>query len=170
MNSAQFLAHRGLKVTTSGGCVPGSEIFVLRAVSEHHPCSNGQGGGMGAWSGRSCPGSLWNWWKMKRCWSRWGPEANGCTVRCGLGEDGGDLGAVDAQEGFWDPELSVEVSGLPLLVGVCQHEWSHGSFIASPERFSIDFHCSSREGCHRVGKQHETNGFGRGRKKLPLLL
>lgn len=55
----------------------------------------------------------------------------------------GRSGCCRCTGGIWDPELSVEVSGLPLLVGVCQLEWSHGSSIASPEQFSIDFHCSS---------------------------
>lgn len=45
--------------------------------------------------------------------------------------DGGSLGAVQSQEGFEILIMSMEVSEPPLLVGVCQLEWSHGSSIAS---------------------------------------
>lgn len=45
--------------------------------------------------------------------------------------NGGGLGAVQSQEGFQMLIVSMEVSELPLLVGVCQLEWSHGSSIAS---------------------------------------
>lgn len=44
--------------------------------------------------------------------------------------NGGSLGGVQSQGGFEIPIMSMEVSELPLLVGVCQLEWSHGSSIA----------------------------------------
>lgn len=82
--------------------------------------------------------------------------------------NGGSLGAVQSQEGFEILIMSMEMPEPPLLVGVCQLEWSHGSSIASHS----DSASISMAPAERAGREWGTAAkkWGRQEKKSPLLL
>lgn len=80
--------------------------------------------------------------------------------------NGGSLGAVQSQEGFEILIMSMEVPEPPLLVGVCQLEWSHGSSIASHSDSAL----ISMAPAERAGREwgNSSKEMGEAGKKIPL--
>lgn len=79
--------------------------------------------------------------------------------------NGGSLGGVQSQGGFEILNMSMEVLKLPLLVGVCQLEWSHGSSIASQS----DSTSISMAPAERAVTEWENSSKGMGEAgKIPL--